>query len=145
MKRDASDSSKATPPPISHSLSNTESGKVLGLVWNTLTDSLGFRVENLEEIEFTRAGIASKVASIFDPLGTAAPLIVKAKIRLRSLGMKGVNWLGAVDESDESWWKCWFAVVRQLINTSLDRFLFPEENQIENSQLHTFSDASEEA
>jgi hypothetical protein len=145
MKRDASDSSKATPPPISHSLSNTESGKVLGLVWNTLTDSLGFRVENLEEIEFTRAGIASKVASIFDPLGTAAPLIVKAKIRLRSLGMKGVNWLGAVDESDESWWKCWFAVVRQLINTSLDRCLFPEENEIENSQLHTFCDASEEA
>jgi hypothetical protein len=118
---------------------------VLGLVWDTLTDSLGFRVENLEEFEFTRAGIASKVASIFDPLGTAAPLIVKAKIRLRSLGMKGVNLLGAVDESDESWWKCWFAVVLQLINTSLDRFLFPEENQIENSQLHTFSDASEEA
>ena len=56
---------------------------MLGLFWNTLTDSLGFRVENLEEIEFTRAGIASKVASIFDPLGTAAPLIVKAKIRLR--------------------------------------------------------------
>jgi hypothetical protein len=85
------------------------------------------------------------VASIFDPLGTAAPLIVKAKIRLRSLGMKGVNWLGAVDEIDESWWKSWFAVDRQLINTSLERCLFPKEDQIESSQLHTFCDTSEEA
>ena len=49
---------------------------MLGLFWNTLTDSLGFRVENLEEIEFTRAGIASKVASIFDPLGTLASLFL---------------------------------------------------------------------
>jgi hypothetical protein len=85
------------------------------------------------------------VASIFDPLGTAAPLIVKAKIRLRSPGMKGVNWFGAVDEIDESWWRSWFAVVRQLINTSLERCLFPEEDQIQSSQLHTFCDAFEEA
>ncbi len=94
---------------------------------------------------FTRAGIASKVARIFDSLGTAASLNVKAKIRLRSLGMKGVNWLGAVDEIDESWWKSWFAVDRQLINTSLERCLFPKEDQIESSQLHTFCDTSEEA
>ena len=59
--------------------------------------------------------------------------------------MKGVNWLGAVDEIDESWWKSWFPVVRQLINTSLERCLFPEEDQIKGSQLHTFCDASEEA
>lgn len=102
VKSNTSDSSKTTQQPVSHSLSNTECGKVLGLVWNTLADSLGFRVENLDEIEFTRAGISSKVASIFDPWGTAAPLIVKAKIRLRALGMKVVNWLGAVDEMDES-------------------------------------------
>lgn len=127
MKSNTSDSRKTTQPPVSHSLSNTECGEVLGLVWNTLTDSLGFRVENLDEIEFTRAGIASKVASIFDPLVTAAPLIVKAKIRLRSLGIKGMNWLGVVDEIDESWWSSWFAVVRQLIDTSLHHCLFPEE------------------
>ena len=59
--------------------------------------------------------------------------------------MKGVNWLGAVDEIDESWWKSWFAVVRQLFNTSMERCLFPKEDQIESSQLHTFCDASEEA
>ena len=60
------------------------------------------------------------MASILDPLGTAAPLIAKAKIRLKSLGVIGVNLLVAVDNLYESL----FAIVRQLINTCLDRRLY---------------------
>ena len=36
-------------------------------------------------------GLLSKVASIYDPLGQAAPALVKAKIELRELGTKGLD------------------------------------------------------
>ena len=134
-----------TDSPGCYNLSSKEFDKVLGLVWNTKTDALGFRVDNLDNVEYTRVGITSKVASVFDPLGTAAPLIVKAKIRLRALGLKGSSWAEAVDETDQIWWTAWFDVVRKLSDTSVARCLFPKESQIEESQLHIFCDASEEA
>jgi hypothetical protein len=82
---------------------------------------------------------------VFDPLGTAAPLIVKAKIRLRALGLKASSWTEAVDEAYQTWWTAWFDVVRKLSDTTVERCLFPEDSQIEESQLHVFCDASEEA
>ncbi|XP_045023365.1 uncharacterized protein LOC123467557 [Daphnia magna] len=97
--------------PTPSLISEEENGKVLGVLWNSKTDTLGFRVSELENLEYTRMTIASKVASAFDPLGTAAPLIVKAK----------------------------------LSEFSFSRCLFPNESLIEESQLHAFGDASEEA
>lgn len=65
--------------------------KVLGAVWNIREDTLRFRVDHLAEEENTRVSLTSKVAGVFDPLGLAAPLIVKAKVRLRELGVKGLK------------------------------------------------------
>ncbi|XP_045028849.1 uncharacterized protein LOC123471498 [Daphnia magna] len=72
-------------------LSSTDSEKVLGVFWNPKSDTLNFRVSGLDELVYTRAGIASKVASLFHPQGMAAPLIVKAKIKIRELGTKGLQ------------------------------------------------------
>jgi hypothetical protein len=119
--------------------------KVLGVVWNTRDDTLGFRVDNMNEEEYTRVSLTSKVATVFDPLGLAAPLIVKAKVRLRELGVKGLRWSESADEMDRVWWESWFTIMRELIHVSIERCLFPEETGIVNSQLHVFGDASEEA
>ena len=35
--------------------------------------------------------LVSRVAGVFDPLGTASPIIVKAKIRLKLLGQRGLK------------------------------------------------------
>jgi hypothetical protein len=40
-------------------------------------------VTGADEDEWTRAGLISKMAAVYDPLGRAASLIVKAKIKLR--------------------------------------------------------------
>jgi hypothetical protein len=56
--------------------------KVLGIMWSTNTDTLGFKVVYRPPYDFTRVELISQVASVFDPLGTASPLIEKAKIRL---------------------------------------------------------------
>ena len=65
--------------------------------------TFGFKVANHSEIQFTRVDLISRVASVFDPLGTASPLIVKAKIRLRELGIKGLKWTDAVVGEDQLW------------------------------------------
>ena len=57
------------------------SKKVLGVVWNTRDDALGFWVENMMEEEYTRVSLTSKVANVL--MGLAAALIVKAKVRLQ--------------------------------------------------------------
>lgn len=114
--------------PTPSLISEEENGKVLGVLWNSKTDTLGFQVSELENLEYTRMTIASKVASAFDPLGTAAPLIVKAKVRLRELGTRGLKWSERISESDQSWWEEWFATAQQLSEFSFSRCLFPNES-----------------
>ena len=111
---------------------------MLGVVWNTRDDTLGFRVDNMKEEEYTRISLTSKVTNVFDPLGLAAQLIVKAKVRLRELGVKGLRWSDPGDETDRVWWIFWFAIMRELIHVSIERCLFPEEAEIIHSQLHLF-------
>lgn len=73
------------------SLGGEDSEMVLGLVWRHGTDTLGLRVKT-STVVYTRVGLLSKVASLFEPLGTAAPVTVKAKICLRQLGVKSLQW-----------------------------------------------------
>ena len=102
-------------------------------------------MSGLDDIAYTRVGIASKVESLFDPQGMAAPLIVKAKIKLRELGTKGLQWNDLVSNEDRDWWEEWFCVLQQLNDIDIPRCLFPDEENIVQSELHAFGDASEEA
>ncbi len=63
---------------------------ILGILWNPSTDHLGFRVK-VSSVNYTRVGLLAQVAGLFDPLGTAAPMTVKTKIKLRELGVKGLH------------------------------------------------------
>jgi len=56
--------------------------RVLGVIWNPETDCFGFRVSVPGSIPDTRRAQLSAVASWYDPLGLASPLIVQAKIAL---------------------------------------------------------------
>lgn len=93
---------------------------MLGVYWCPKTDTLGFKVTDREAV-FTHAGLLSQVASLFDPLGAAAPLSVKAKIRLRLLGLKGLGWNDPIDAEDRRWWELWFETLKQLNNISFPR------------------------
>jgi hypothetical protein len=72
-------------------------------------------------------------------------LIVKAKIRLRALGLKGLDCSDEITGDDEIWWRSWFIALEQLNTLKMPRCLFPEEAQIIDAELHTFCDTSEKA
>ena len=117
---------------------------LLGIVWRRGSDVLGFDVIE-KDVVYTRVGILSQVASIFDPLGSAAPITVKGRIRHRELGIRGLAWTDKVDDGERKWWQAWFAILRQLKYVEYPRCLFPNEDHIIRIELHTFCDASTEA
>ena len=136
---------QAGDPASIHPLTGEGTEKVLGIVWDTKADLLGFKVSKVLDSAFSRVDLISKVASVFDPLGTASPLIVKAKIRLRVLGLKGLGWADLIAGDDEVWWRNWFLSLEQLNTLKMPRCLFPDQVQISMVELHAFGDASEEA
>ncbi|XP_057366955.1 uncharacterized protein LOC130687814 [Daphnia carinata] len=128
-----------------HQLGSNCEEKVLGVFWDVHSDTLGFKVAEAPDVKFTKMELASRVAGVFDPLGTASPIIVKAKIRLRMLGQSGLQWTDVVGEEDASWWLLWFKELQYLNRVAMPRCLFPNRETLESSEPHTFCDASEEA
>ena len=99
----------------------------------------------VDDVCFTRLGLLSKVASVFDPQGIASPLTIKTKIMIRLLDTKGVDHNEAISPKDRKWWKQWFQTLKELDNVKLGRCLFPKKDDIARTELHTFGDASKEA
>ena len=93
---------------------------------------------------YTKRRLLSLIAGVFDPLGLAAPLVTKAKIRLRIVGIQNKGWDTELLEEDKSWWKLWIKKLDLLNEMKIPRCVALGEN-IKDIQLHIFSDASEEA
>ena len=120
-----------------------EETKVLGVCWKPATDKLTFIITK-PEVTFSKRGLLSLIAGVFDPLGLAAPLVVKAKIRLRLVGVQNRLWDTELEEEDKTWWKRWIQKLDILNEAKIPRCIAPGEN-VKEVQLHNFSDASEEA
>lgn len=79
-------------------LTKDERARVLGLTWTPNGDYLSFTIEPAEII-FTRRGLLSRLAGIYDPLGLCAPVTTPGKIRMKELVIRGMNWDEPVDET----------------------------------------------
>ena len=71
--------------------------KVLGIVWNSTEDSLKLKVKSetincLNSSEWTKRSILSQIERIFDPVGFAAALLIRAKIGFQELWQQGYEW-----------------------------------------------------
>lgn len=99
----------------------------------------------MKDRPLTRRGILSIVSSIYDPLGFVSPLILKAKIILRDLCKKGLDWDDCIPPENQTRWQTWLEELPKLQEFSVERCLKPKNfGRIVSSQLHTFSDASQQ-
>ncbi|KFD62110.1 hypothetical protein M514_25712 [Trichuris suis] len=144
MEAFGGDSSSLTTAEEYHLGEDTFDTKVLGVRWRQQDDVLVFHVD-LGEAVFTRRGLLSKMAKIYDPLGLLSPAVTRAKIMHRQLGLCGLNWDDDIPAGQKKWWKRWIGQLEELKSLSVPRCLFPREGEIASSELHTFGDASEEA
>ena len=118
--------------------------RALGVQWNVTSDQLAFKISIKDKPE-TRRGILSIVSSIYDPLGSTAPFILKAKLILQDLCRKGLDWDDKIVEEDQQRWKTWLNQLPKLEELAINRCFKPENfGEITSSQLHHFSDASQQ-
>ncbi|XP_072159686.1 uncharacterized protein [Bemisia tabaci] len=80
------------------------SESLLGLQWQPSSDIFSFKVEKITPV-YTKRGIASVVAQIFDPLGLISPIMLKGKQFLQQLWLLGIDWDEAVPLELQAQWK----------------------------------------
>ena len=117
---------------------------VLGVKWSVSSDKFSFKVTlNPAEKPATRRGILSTVASVFDPLGFAAPFLLLGKKILQEMCRRGIGWDDTLPEELKPQWDSWLNNLHNLQNLQIPRCFIPEYlGKVQRTELHHFSDAS---
>ncbi|XP_037823546.1 uncharacterized protein LOC119611923 [Lucilia sericata] len=118
--------------------------KTLGLSWNTSTDCFIFSV-NLEpqKGKITKRVALSIMASIFDPIGWIAPVIISMKIFMQSLWLHGADWDQELSENLQRKWMELYEDLGNICNLRIPRWMGLDVNM--HAELHGFADSSESA
>ncbi|XP_070528256.1 uncharacterized protein [Cardiocondyla obscurior] len=117
---------------------------ILGLCWNPAEDFFYFHVKPLENQIPTKRLVLSETARLFDPLGWLAPVIVKAKILIQTLWLKGNDWDHPLDKNDSNLWFQFRKELLKLSEIKIPRWLKTTKTTT-LIELHGFADASERA
>ena len=116
--------------------------RTLGVAWHVGQDLLRVRVK-LKQKSLTRRGLLSALASIYDPIGIVAPVVVLAKILFQSECKRGTGWDDPLSEETVTKWNRWSQELPVLEELGIGRCLWPHgssKNWI--FSIHVFSDAS---
>ena len=122
----------------------------LGVHWDLESDAFTFRV-SLEEKPFSRRGVLSVTNSLYDPLGLAAPVIIRGKQLLRSIttdlkASESNEWDTQLPQELKPAWEEWCSSLTALENLKVPRSYC--RSSLEGAariEPHTFCDASERA
>ena len=116
----------------------------LGVVWDAEQDTLGFRFRSTE-VPATKRGVLRKTASIFDPLGIAAPFLITAKLLMQRLWTLQVDWDDELQGEERRRWENWLQELPNLKEVRTNRCLLATGEQPKQKELHVFCDASTDA
>ena len=115
--------------------------RALGMMWNVVNDTLGFRIQ-FSEKELCRRVILSDVSSIYDPDGRGCAFVLPGKKILQELTGQKEDWDSAVSAKHTERWKAWQSDVILLAEITTPRCYIPQEFKPVSQALHCFSDAS---
>ena len=128
--------------------------KVLGVVWNYVTDEFSFKVKldllRMTDrsihlgVKMTKRTLLSQVARFYDPIGFAAAFVIRAKISMQELWQIGLDWDDELPDDVQERWIQLFKEMQELDKIGFKRCLVPSESS-ELPVLCVFSDASQEA
>ena len=113
--------------------------KILGLMWDPLSDSFSFRALPFNG-PLTKRTALSYIARIFDPLGFISPFVSWLKIFLQRLWLSQLQWDDSLSEELASSWHSAVADVTQLVKFRVPR-PFPALHSV--FRIVGFCDASE--
>ena len=124
-------------------MGNLPEEKALGVKWDTQNDTLGFYIKFADK-PLTRRGLLSTLSSVYDPLGLAAPFLLKGRQIIQQLCRNRLNWDEPIDERSSYEWQKWKNNLSMVEDIKIHRCYKPHGfERIINYSLHHFSDASE--
>ncbi|GFV21971.1 integrase catalytic domain-containing protein [Trichonephila clavipes] len=125
--------------------------KILGVAWNPDQDTFYFDtgdiIKFLKKRTNTKRCLLQAAGRIFDPVGFLSPFIIRLKILIQELWCLGLDWDEFFPKNLESSWNEWCEEVPELNTFSIPRYYlgYALQNEIDNIQIHCFSDSSKKA
>lgn len=114
---------------------------ILGLCWNSLTDSLQFSSTCVPPTIITKRRILSTIAKIFDPLGLLAPIIITAKIFIQQLWSMKLGWDDHLPLPSTRGWTHFTEHLKDITTLTFPRWIDFKSGQ--DIEIHGFCDASQ--
>ncbi|KAK3729904.1 hypothetical protein QZH41_006241 [Actinostola sp. cb2023] len=139
----ATESASETPKTSVVNLDGEEEGtKTLGVGWNPQTDMLSFASKEIKLERLTKRSILSSISKLYDPLGLASAVTIKARIALQDIWRsKQFDWDDILPDDTSSTWKKLFDEIESLKSVQIPRCVRPSDVS-GPSELHVFADAS---
>lgn len=72
--------------------------KKLDLLYNSTHDEFSFKIRDISKITYTKRGLLSITASVYDPIGWLLPVIMKLRMLLQTLWLQKKDWDDVTDE-----------------------------------------------
>ncbi|XP_071855378.1 uncharacterized protein [Apostichopus japonicus] len=120
----------------------THLDRVLGVQWCIESDEFQFKI-TLSDSPLTRRGILSTIASVYDPFGFIAPVVLPGKQILQQLCYDHLDWDSPLPDELHSKWEKWRMGLSKLETIRIDRcFKLVELGTVTKTELHHFCDAS---
>ncbi|XP_011496530.1 PREDICTED: uncharacterized protein LOC105361122 [Ceratosolen solmsi marchali] len=131
------------PPNPKQSFNLTEDAtKILGLQWRSHEDIFSFSTSLAPQATTTsKRTILSDIAKLFDPLGFASPVIIRAKLLLQELWLHSVEWNDPLPAQVVNRWHTIRRELQTLNELTIPRWFKTKETS--NIELHGFADASQ--
>jgi hypothetical protein len=116
----------------------------LGLKWNVEGDYFTYSV-NLQEKPLTKRGLLATTASLYDPLGLVAPVLLVPKLIQQELCRQRLDWDDALPEQKAQEFRDWREQTKELACLHVPRCFQNGPGDNSKKELHIFTDASEQA
>ena len=142
-KESVTEPSKESTKSNEVNLDGEEGIKTLGVKWNPQSDKFSFSVKKMNNEEaLTKRTVLSRISRVFDPLGLASVITIKARVALQEIWKaKKYDWDDPLPEEICNLWHTLFRELEELNKITIPRCLRPYEI-CGPSELHVFADAS---
>ena len=130
-------------------LDTSPAKKVLGILWNITSDTLGSSYKQATSIPplSTKREVLQETAKVFDPLGLLQPVTVAAKILIQELWQEGIDWDKPLPPSLDQKWCVLAKEIGDATKLVFPRRYFTSDVYVDgnDTELHVFADASQKA
>ncbi|XP_063375837.1 uncharacterized protein LOC134663402 [Cydia fagiglandana] len=126
--------------------SESSSVRALGVSWDPISDTIGFRT-GLEGLilqgSFNKRKVLSHLMKVYDPLGLLGPIVVKGRILLQEAWRSNIDWDTPFPPSQILKWNEWFKELSDVSTIRIPRWYAKLNGEPLHRELHIFADASE--